>query len=293
MATQLVPLPEVERLSTTVIRILAGNPGKFTLQGTNTYLVGRGPRRLLIDTGEGRPRWATLLQSVLEEENAVVHETLLTHWHHDHVNGVPDVLKICPQATVYKHQPKDGQTNIQDGQVFKVDGATLRAFHTPGHTEDHMSFIFEEEDAIFTGDNVLGHGTAVFEELGTYLTSLKKMKDSVSGRAYPGHGAIINESSAKIGDYITHRQQRENEVLRVLKFGKLDIDAAAEASPERLLSWTPLQLVKVIYKNVPESLHLPASHGVTQVLNKLEAEGKVEHDRDSGEWQLRAQRPAL
>ena len=118
------------------------------------------------------------------------------------------------------------------------------------------------------------------------------MKDSVRGRAYPGHGAIINEASAKIGDYINHRQQRENEVLRVLKFGKLDIEAA-EASPERVSRWTPIQLVKVIYKDVPESLHLPASHGVIQVLNKLEAEGKVEHDRVSGEWQLIAQRPVL
>lgn len=142
------------------------------------------------------------------------------------------------------------------------------------------------------GVDVLGHGTAVFEDLSTYLTSLKKMKDSVRGRAYPGHGAIINEASAKIGDYINHRQQRENEVLRVLKFGKLDVEAA-EASPERVSSWTPIQLVKVIYKDVPESLHLPASHGVIQVLNKLEAEGKVEHNRDSGEWQLIAQRPVL
>jgi endoribonuclease LACTB2 len=121
------------------------------------------------------------------------------------------------------------------------------------------------------------------------------MKDSVRGRAYPGHGAIINVASAKIGDYINHRQQRENEVLRVLKFGKLDVDATAtaEASPERVSSWTPIQLVKVIYKDVPESLHLPASNGVIQVLNKLEAEGKVKHDRDSGEWQLIAQRPVL
>jgi glyoxylase-like metal-dependent hydrolase (beta-lactamase superfamily II) len=145
---------------------------------------------------------------------------------------------------------------------------------------------------MLTGIDVLGHGTAVFEDLSTYLTSLKKMKDSVSGRAYPGHGAIINEASARIDEYINHRQQRENEVLRVLKFGKLDVEAG-EASPERVSSWTPIQLVKVIYKDVPESLHLPASHGVIQVLNKLEAEGKVEHDRDSGGWQLVAQRPAL
>jgi glyoxylase-like metal-dependent hydrolase (beta-lactamase superfamily II) len=119
-------------------------------------LIGRGSQRLLIDTGQGMPRWPNLLQSVLQEEKATVQKALLTHWHHDHVQGVPDLLKICPQATVYKHMPEelgDGETDIHDGQVFKVEGATLRAFHTPGHTVDHMSFVFEEEDAIFTGDS--------------------------------------------------------------------------------------------------------------------------------------------
>ncbi|KAH8701704.1 putative metallo-beta-lactamase domain protein [Talaromyces proteolyticus] len=292
MATQLVPLPEVERLSASVLRILGGNPGKFTLQGTNTYLIGRGPRRLLIDTGEGLPRWSTLLQSVLTDEKATVHEALITHWHHDHVNGIPDLLRICPQATVYKHQPSDGQVDIYDGQVFKVDGATLKAFHTPGHAVDHMSFIFEEEDAIFTGDNVLGHGTAVFEDLNTYISSLNKMKVAVSGRAYPGHGAVIGSATAKITDYIKHRQQREDEVSRVLKYGTVDIDRSSP-NPEQVSSWTPIELVKVIYRGVPESLHLPASHGVTLILNKLENEGKVKHEGASGKWSWNTQRPAL
>lgn len=121
--------------------------------GTNTYLVGRGPQRLLIDTGQGFPSWANSLQSVLLEEKATVQKALITHWHHDHVKGIPDLLKICPQATVYKHQPDEGQTDIEDGQVFQVEGATVRAFHTPGHTVDHMAFILEEEDAIFSGDS--------------------------------------------------------------------------------------------------------------------------------------------
>ncbi|KAL1988407.1 hypothetical protein VTN96DRAFT_10090 [Rasamsonia emersonii] len=294
MATQLVPLPEVERLSASVVRILAGNPGKFTLQGTNTYLIGRGPQRLLIDTGEGLPRWRTLLQSVLQEEKATVHKALITHWHHDHVKGIPDLLQVCPHATVHKHMPDEGQTDIEDGQVFKVEGATLRAFHTPGHTVDHMSFIFEEEDAIFTGDNVLGHGTAVFEDLDSYLSSLHKMQNQVSGRAYPGHGAVIENATAKIVEYIKHRQQREDEVLRVLRFGKLDGDADQKSpSPERRQSWSPIELVKVIYHNIPESLHLPATNGVIQVLMKLEKEGKVEHDRLSGKWSVSSQRPVL
>ncbi|EAW16537.1 putative metallo-beta-lactamase domain protein [Aspergillus fischeri NRRL 181] len=292
MATQLVPLSEVERLSASVVRILGGNPGKFTLQGTNTYLIGRGHQRILIDTGEGKPSWANHLKGVLAKENATVHKALLTHWHHDHVNGVPDLLEICPQATVYKHQPDEGQLDIEDGQVFSVEGATLKAYHTPGHTVDHMMFVLEEEDAIITGDNVLGHGTAVFEDLPVYLSSLQRMQNRVSGRGYPGHGAVIENATTKITEYINHRQQREEEVIRVLRYGKLDVPDN-EPSPERKASWTPIELVKVIYRNVPESLHLPASHGVLQVLMKLEAEGKVVHDTETGKWRIDIGKSAL
>ncbi|CAG7916187.1 unnamed protein product [Penicillium olsonii] len=278
MATQLVPLPEVERLSASVIRILGANPGKFTLQGTNTYLIGRGHQRILIDTGEGQPAWAQSLKTVLTAEKATVHQALITHWHGDHVNGLPDLLQICPQAHVYKHQPGSNQNDIQESQTFSVEGATLTALHTPGHTVDHMAFILEEENAMFTGDNVLGHGTAVFEDLKTYLSSLHRMRDRASGRGYPGHGAVIENAGARITEYIKHRQQREDEVLHVLKYGSLD------GTVVNIKTWTPLELVKQIYKNVPESLHLPASHGVALVLAKLEDEGRVVADGDG--WRL-------
>lgn len=136
--------------------------GKFST-GTNTYLVGRGQRRILIDTGEGKPVWTSLLRTVLQEENATVHQALITHWHKDHVNGISDLLKICPQATVYKNQPdEEGHSDIEDGQVFRVEGATLRAHYTPGHAYDHMVFVLEEEDAIFTADSQLLRFSLVF-----------------------------------------------------------------------------------------------------------------------------------
>lgn len=139
--------------------------------------------------------------------------------------------------------------------------------------------------------DVLGHGTSVFEDLSTYISSLKRMQYRVSGRAYPGHGAVIENATAKITEYIKHRQHREDEVVRVLRYNHLDV-ADGEASPERKRSWTPLELVKVIYKDVPESLHLPASNGVLLVLKKLEEEGRVSRDVD-GRWVLETGRSAL
>ncbi|KAL1848138.1 hypothetical protein Daus18300_013699 [Diaporthe australafricana] len=275
MAAQLVQLPEVQRLSPSCIRILGGNPGKFTLQGTNTYLLGTGKRRLLIDTGEGKPSWIAAVRRTLAEENAVISHALISHWHGDHQGGIKDLLAFSGDTKVFKKQPEDGQLDIADGQEFSVDGATLTAVHTPGHTVDHMVFVLEEEKTMFTADNVLGQGTAVFEDLSAYLASLDKMKGLFGGRAYPGHGPVIDDGPAKIREYISHRQQREDQITQTLRSVN---DATGTAS------WEPMELVKLIYHDVPETLHLPARGGVVQVLHKLEKEGRA--SQQGGRWAL-------
>ncbi|RMZ70322.1 metallo-beta-lactamase superfamily [Pyrenophora seminiperda CCB06] len=264
MVEALVSLPDIEKVSDRVIRVLGGNPGKFTLQGTNTYIVGRGPSRLLIDSGEGKPQWIASVKSVLSAENITIDKVLLTHWHPDHVGGISDLLSHLPDAKIYKNTPHDGWLPISEGQKFETEGATLRAFHCPGHTTDHMAFVIEEEDAMFTADNVLGHGTAVFEDLSAYMKSLDAMSKQFKGRAYPGHGPVIADGPGKIAEYITHRKQREQQVLSVL----------AEHGDEM----GPMDIVKVIYKDYPESLWEPAARGIVQILDKLKQEGKVGQD---------------
>lgn len=275
MATQLEDLPDIERLSPVCIRILGDNPSKFTLQGTNTYLLGSGSKRILLDTGEGKPAWAASIKSVLEQEQATIETVLISHWHHDHTGGIPDIQAIAPSAKVFKHEPEAQQHDIADGQVFKTDGVTLTASHTPGHTVDHMVFVLEEEDAMFTADNVLGQGTAVFEDMGTYLKSLAKMKQLFRGRAYPGHGPVIADGPSKIVEYIEHRRQREEQVVRTLRDGQQSGKKGMEA----------MEMTKIIYHDVPENLHIPACGGVLQILSKLEQEGKVTTD-DDGKWHL-------
>ncbi|KAK5700073.1 hypothetical protein LTR97_006208 [Elasticomyces elasticus] len=262
MVEHLPHLPDIERLSPRVVRILGGNPSKFTLQGTNTYLIGQGSDRILLDTGEGNRIWPETLKKALADEKVSISQVILTHWHPDHVGGVKDVRSLFPD-------------------IFKTDGATLRAFHSPGHAVDHMALVLDEENAMFTGDNVLGHGTAVFEDLATYIDSLERMQHQFTGRGYPAHGAVLDDGRAKIREYISHRTKREEEILAVLK----QHPEGGEGS------WTSMGVVKVVYKAYPENLHGPAEGGVVQVLKKLEGEGRAERVGDSG-WRT-TQRSAL
>uniref|UniRef100_T1GBP7 Beta-lactamase-like protein 2 homolog n=1 Tax=Megaselia scalaris TaxID=36166 RepID=T1GBP7_MEGSC len=270
----------------------------MTLQGTNTYLIGSGKERILIDTGdEDVPEYINSLQKVLKDENAGIRDILLTHWHHDHVGGVKDVLKINPNQNCkvwkfprYSHEPQDCPEipeNIKiypliDGQEFSVDGASMKVLYTPGHTSDHVCLLME--GIIFSGDCILGEGTAVFEDLFEYMKSLEHLLKIDASKIYPAHGNIIPEAKQKIEFYIAHRKQREEDILKVFN-----------ANPSQ--KYSAMDLVKIIYKETPENLWLAAAHNVTLVLKKLEKENKLvvcKGNEDEGPfWKLSGEHSRL
>ena len=166
-----------------------------------------------------------------------------------------------------------------------MESSALRVIHTPGHTDDSLCLYYPPDRALFTADTVLGHGTSVFEDLGKYMASLRKMiafanPDSGSAEplyqtVYPGHGPVVPDGLAKVTMYLKHRVEREEQVLRVLQEEPDGFDAG----------WTTERIVAVIYAKYPKELWGPAAHSVELHLNKLVADGTVE--RNGSVWELK------
>ncbi|KAH9038975.1 Metallo-hydrolase/oxidoreductase [Lactarius pseudohatsudake] len=314
---KLEALKPITRISEKVVRILGQNPGKFTLQGTNTYIVGASNPYILVDTGEGKPEYPPTLRTALENPRHSslpdISDIILTHRHHDHIRGLPSVLSLCRDLWA-KRNPEmpfspprihkfplpthnsdlvlnELQSGLKEGDYLSAPGGghfhdladgqkltasvlppgsnpndwTLEVLHCPGHTADSVSLLFAADRALFTGDGVLGQGTAVFEDLYEYLASLHKKYDARDKYdvLYPGHGPVVSDGAQTIRAYIDHRLERESQVLAVL--GTTPPDG----------SWTTWTIVSRVYERYPESLLEAAARGIMLHLKKLEREGRV------------------
>ena len=224
---------------------------------------------------QGARCWISRIKKVLEARQIELEYVLLTHWHGDHTGGVPDLIAYDGGLAmkIYKNMPDYFQQTITDGQVFSVEGATLRAVFTPGHAVDHMCFHFEEENALFTGDNVLGHGYSVVQDLGTYIKSLQVMASQQCSFGYPGHGARIDDLPAKMKDYINHKEVRVNQIYTVLARSKSELERVGQVGRGGM---TLQEIVKSMYGDVPADLVEKAlTPFLTQALWKLAEDLKI------------------
>ncbi len=268
-------MPDVDVWSERVVVALGQNPNMFTGPGTNTYLVGTGEERILLDTGQGVGAYLPVLEQALERAGCRIQEIVLTHGHPDHIGGARDVQDAHGALRVSKlpHSGFDAGhaveiTPIADGAVIETEGATLRALHTPGHAEDHLCYVLEEERSIFSGDNVLGVGTTVIPAEGgdllDYMNSLERLLAEEPTVIYPAHGPKIADGTAKLQEYIAHRNAREEQILEAMSAGNARIQ----------------DIVAVVYAAYPEAFHLPARSSVCSHLQKLEREGRARREGD-------------
>src|SRR5438045_6103 len=208
-------------LSPMVRRVLAPNPGVMTGPGTNTYLVGidevavidpaiddAGHLDAIVGCGGDRIRWI-----------------FCTHTHPDHSPGAA-ALKERTGAEVLAFDARDGlevDTAIEDGYQIEATEFRLSAVHTPGHASNHLCYLLEEERLLFSGDHIMQGSTVVIAppdgDMALYLQSLERVRSLRLRSIAPGHGYLITDPNAVIDEYLSHRLDRERQVLDAVAAG--------------------------------------------------------------------------
>jgi glyoxylase-like metal-dependent hydrolase (beta-lactamase superfamily II) len=227
-----------------IARIVAPNPGPMTLEGTNTYVVGRDPA-LVIDPGPDDAGHAEAVAAEAERRGGLG-GILLTHSHGDHSSGARRLGAPVMWG--------DGGS----------DPGPFTVLPTPGHAEDHVCFLLDR--ACFTGDLILGQGSSIVPpdggSLAAYLDSLRSLQGLELELLCPGHGPFVTDPQARVAEYLEHRLERERRLVAALDAG--------ERSRARLLA--------AAWDDVPPELRGAAALAMQAHLEKLEAEGRLPDD---------------
>lgn len=142
-----------------------------------------------IDAPEARP-----IIAALDREGWKLTDILITHHHGDHVGGVAELKQKYHCRVVAPHDKTtkiaDVDLRVGQGDVVKVGGLLARVLETPGHTLDHIAYVFDDDKALFAADTLFSIGCGrVFE--GDYpmmwdsLLKLRALPDDMM--LYCGH----------------------------------------------------------------------------------------------------------
>lgn len=276
---------QVARVSPLIRRIVARNPGPFTFTGTGVYIIGSG-QVAVIDPGPDLPEHRAALEAALDGET--ISHVLVTHQHADHsplahplarhagcevwASGI-GVTKVLPGEPVLDDEADTGfrpDRVLADGDLVRGPGWTLEAIATPGHTASHLCFALHEENAVFTGDHIMGWSTTVVSppdgNMGAYLASLERIAARAPDTLWPTHGPPVTDPGPFIAAYTAHRLDREAQILARLSAGDATIQ----------------QMVPVMYAAVDQRLWPAAAHSVLAHLIRLVETGAVLCDGPAG-----------
>ena len=235
-------------------------PNVFLIVGEEAALVDSGYK-----DGEAARTCIEYIESLAPLKLAYV---VVTHPHPDHIGGCRSITEITG-AKVVIHPLAAGQAEqqhlsadilVEDSDILDIGGISLEIIHTPGHTSGNICIHMKEEGILFTGDHILGIGTTVIDvfdgDMAQYIDSLKKLLNRGIKLICPGHGPLIRQPELKIKELISHRQQREQQILSCLNQGKTSVaEMVSEIYPEldpRLVTMANMQVMAHLKKLVLE-----------------------------------------
>ncbi|GAA3488139.1 MULTISPECIES: MBL fold metallo-hydrolase [Streptomyces] len=264
------------RATARAVNVLAPNPSAMTLDGTNTWIVSEPDSDLAVVVDPG-PLDDVHLRAVIdtaEKAGKRVALTLLTHGHPDHAEGAARFAELT-RTSVRALDPalRLGDEGLGAGDVITTGGVEMRVVPTPGHTADSLCFHLPADQAVLTGDTVLGRGTTVVAHpdgrLGDYLDSLRRLRsltvDDGVRLVLPGHGPVLDDARGAIEFYLAHRASRLAQVETAVENGHVSAS----------------DVVAHVYADVDRSLWPAAELSVRAQLAYLREHGLIGRERPS------------
>ena len=240
------------------VRVCAPNPGPFTLEGTNSWLIGQYDLAV-IDPGPNVPSHIRALVALCRQAARV--SVVVTHPHADHSGAAEPLIAALGAQTsppeVRLVQPRH-ETRIE------TDFGELISVATPGHARDHVVVHWPSAESLFSGDLILGRGdtTWVGEYPGSvadYLASLERVRALSVRTIYPGHGPIIDDPDDALTRFASHRRARIEQVRRLR-------ERHPQADPAKLFDEVyagrvPVRYEQAALKSLEALLHHIDTHG--------------------------------
>lgn len=273
------PPSGVETLAADLRCLRADNPGPLTLDGTRTWILG-SERPVVVDPGpEGPGRTERVTEAVRAAAAGPAEAVCLTHAHADHAGCAAEVAArlsapLLASAEALRRLGEAGPDRretggpaaaraLADGERVPVDGGRshLEVVEAPGHSRDHLAFLWLPSRALLTGDLVLGRGSSLIVfpdgDVGAALASLARLIALRPSRLLPGHGPPVEDAVGRLAEYRRHRLERDRQVRDALEAGAGSMD----------------QLRTRVYGDIEPDLRRPAELSLLAHLAHLRREG--------------------
>ncbi|RMX21116.1 hydroxyacylglutathione hydrolase [Legionella jordanis] len=157
------------------------------------WLIANDQKALCVDPGDGKA-----VMNYLNEHSLKLDGILVTHHHHDHVGGIPELLHHFPNLPVYG--PKDARIPQISHPLGNKDNLNVldcffEVLETPGHTATHISYYEVNYKWLFCGDTLFSAGCGrvfdgTLEQLHSSLQKLKSLPDDC--KVYCAHEYTLN-----------------------------------------------------------------------------------------------------
>jgi glyoxylase-like metal-dependent hydrolase (beta-lactamase superfamily II) len=216
-----------EQVTERATRLLAPNPGPMTLEGTNTWVL-REPGvagSVVVDPGPLHEEHLATVAAL-----GPVSMIVLTHGHVDHAEGASRLRELTGASITARDETLCvGADPLESDAVSSVASVEWLTVLTPGHSSDSVCFVLHSDNALLTGDTVLGRGTSVVAHpdgrLADYLDSLQRLRDLAAQDidiVLPGHGPVLEDPIGVLDFYLSHRQVRLDQVRDAVAAGAVD-----------------------------------------------------------------------